>query len=876
MAESQARVRHGVAKPGPFLVRILALACFACLVPVALRAQAASRAAAQGGLPTIEEKTAGMQKLDGFFPLYHEESAGRLWMEIARFDTEVLYVTGLASGLGSNDIGLDRGMLQGSRIVVFERRGPRVLMVQPNYRFRATSPNPAEVKAVTDAFARSVLWGFTAAAVTGPRVLVDLTEFLIRDTGIGQRLRPGTYRLEPGRSSIYLPMTRAFPANTEIEAELTFAAQPGGGGFGGGAFFEGVASVAASGEAASLRVHHSLVQLPDARYTPRTYDPRSGFGDLSWEDYAAPLGSPMTQRWTRRHRLEKVNPGAAMSDPVRPIVYYLDPGAPEPIRSALLEGARWWNQAFEAAGYRNAFRVELRPDSISSLDARYNVINWVHRSTRGWSTGGSVTDPRTGEIIKGVVTLGSLRIRQDYLIAEGLLSPYRNGDETPPELAEWGLARIRQLAAHEVGHTLGFGHNYYDSRAGRISVMDYPHPWVTLRPDGSLDFAQVYERGIGEWDSVAVTWGYQDFPAGTDEETALAKILDDAWARDLRYMTNQDMEANPLVDQWSNGTDAAAELNRMMDVRRAALARFGQNAIPNGAPMATMEEVLVPLYLHHRYQVEAAASALGGIHYIYSLRGDGREPLRMAPPAEQRAALDALLATLQPAALAIPDNVLRTLPPRPAGFGRSRELFPRYTGDMFDVITPAVVAADHTVANILDPERAARMVQQHALEPAQPGLDDVIARLVDATFGARTANPYQAEIRRAVERVVADHLMALAADAPMPQVRAIANLRLATLMESAGRDPAAADPADAAHRILLAQDIKRFIERPAQPAAATTDPAAPPGAPIGDPGMDWLAYSPTRQWLRSPSAQAWLRALHEPACSLDGSGSAIR
>jgi hypothetical protein len=292
--------------------------------------------------------------------------------------------------------------------------------------------------------------------------------------------------------------------------------------------------------------------------------------------------------------------------------------------------------------------------------------------------------------------------------------------------------------------------------------------------------------------------------------------------------------------------------------------------------MATMEEVLVPLYLHHRYQVEAAASALGGIHYIYSLRGDGREPVRMAPPAEQRAALDALLATLQPAALAIPDNVLRTLPPRPAGFGRSRELFPRYTGDMFDVITPAVVAADHTVANILDPERAARMVEQHALEPAQPGLDDVIARLVDATFGARTANAYQAEIRRAVERVVADHLMALAADAPMPQVRAIANLRLATLMESAGRDPAAADPADAAHRILLAQDIRRFMERPAQPAAATTNPAAPPGAPIGDPGMDWLAYSPTRQWLRSPSAQAWLRALHEPACSLDGSGSVIR
>src|SRR5690606_30894016 len=285
--------------------------------------------------------------------------------------------------------------------------------------------------------------------------------------------------------------------------------------------FEGVGDVAATNAAASLRVHHSFVQLPDGNYQPRRYDPRSGFGAVSYQDYAAPLGQPMTQRFIRRHRLEKANPAAAVSEPVEPIVYYLDPGAPEPIRSALLDGARWWSQAFEAAGFRNAFRVELLPEGASSLDVRYNVINWVHRSTRGWSYGASVTDQGTGEIIKGNVTLGSLRIRQDYMIAEGLLSPYASGTETPPELLEWALARIRQLSAHEVGHTLGIGHNYYDSKAGRISVMDYPHPLVTLKPDGSLDYSDVYDDKIGEWDKIAIRWGYSDFPEGTNEKAAL-------------------------------------------------------------------------------------------------------------------------------------------------------------------------------------------------------------------------------------------------------------------------------------------------------------------------------------------------------------------
>jgi hypothetical protein len=789
-------------------------------------------------LPSIADKTAGLRKIDGFFPLYWDAAAGKLWMEIPQLNTEILFITGLAAGLGSNDIGLDRGQLQDSRIVMFERVGPKVLMVQPNYEYRATSDNPMEVRAVRDAFARSVLWGFTAAAESDGRVLVDATDFLVRDaTNMAQQLRPGSWRLDPTRSSVYLPMTMGFPLNTEMEAELTFVRS--GDGPRPSGWFEGVASVAASPEAASLRLHHSFVALPDDGYEPRAFDPRSGYFAFSYRDYAAPLDQPMTQRFIQRHRLKKRDPSAAVSDPVEPIIYYLDPGTPEPIRSALVDGARWWNQAFESAGYRNAFRVEILPDSVSPLDVRYNVINWVHRSTRGWSYGGSVSDPRTGEIIKGVVTLGSLRARQDYLIAEGLLSPYRNGDEIPDAMREWALARIRQLSAHEVGHTLGLGHNYYDSEKGRISVMDYPHPLVTLGPNGEIDYSQVYTNEIGDWDKVAIIYGYQDFPDGTDERAALAAILDSAWAEDLRYLTNQDLDVNPKVDQWANGVDAAAELERMMEVRRVALSRFGENVIRRGQPLALLEEALVPLYLHHRYQVDAAVSTLGGQHYIYAMRGDGREPLRWAPANDQRRALSALLSTIQPAALALPRGVLDRIPPRPPGYGMSRELFPRYTGMAFDAISPAIVASRHTVSAMLRPQRAARLVQQHALDPSLPGLEEVLDSLGAATFGAPARTPYEAEVRRAIQRVLVEEMMNLAGSAPMAQVRAVATDRLTRRLAALRRAPGTG--AEAAHRALLIADIERFLERPAEPDDSPGLPTIPPGAPIGQPALDWLS-----------------------------------
>lgn len=792
-------------------------------------------------LPSIEEKTEGMRKMDGFIPLFWDANKGKMWMEIGRFDEDLLHYTSLPAGLGQNDIGLNRGDLGPQHVVVFRRVGPRVLMEEPNQRFRAISDDPMERKSVLDGFPASVHWGWEIAAQTDDRVLVDATDFFITDWhGVISTLRrsdQGTWKLDKERSALYLPRTRTFPKNSEVEVTLTFTSDDPGG---------LVRSVSASAGALTIRQHHSFVELPTG-YTPRAADPRAGYGGISFMDFATPIGEPLAKRYISRHRLEKVDPSAAVSDPVEPIIYYLDPGTPEPVRTALITGGNMWNQAFEAAGYSNAFRVEMLPDDADPMDLRYNVIQWVHRSTRGWSYGSSIRDPRTGEILKGHVTLGSLRVRQDYLLAEGMLSPYGDGEGVPTAMSEMALARIRQLSAHEIGHTLGLSHNYIASTQrsnGPQSVMDYPHPRIGLA-GGRIDVLDAYENEIGAWDKVAIAYGYSDFPPGTDEAAALGRILQDARDGGITFITDQDARpagsAHPLVHLWDNGANAATELDRMMDVRRVALSNFGEAAIRTGRPLATLEEALVPLYLHHRYQVEAAAKVLGGLYYTYALRGDGQQPLRSVPESEQERAMEALLRTLDPAELTLPDNVLALIPPRPAGYGLHRELFRRYTGLVFDAISPAAVAAEITVAMILQPERAARLVQQEARDRTLPGLGDVIRELVKATFEADVDNGYEAEVGRAVQRVVVDRLMGLAARAPMPQVRAVASLALDELAKSS-EQRTASDGTDAnrAHFYLIAQDVRRFLDRPMEPGQTPGSVAAPPGSPIGDPGLWYL------------------------------------
>jgi uncharacterized protein DUF4953/uncharacterized protein DUF5117 len=798
-----------------------------------------SKLAASDDAPaaTITAKTASAQKLPGYFNLYWDAKQGKLWLAIDKWNTDFLYQSSLPAGVGSNDIGLDRGQLGATRIVRFERSGNKVLLIQKNMGYRAISNDPDEQRAVRDSFAESVLAGFTVAAEENGAALVDATDFFLHDdhyvTETLKRTHQGNYRLDPQRSAIYLPQTKNFPLNTEVEATLTFAGDDPG---------PWVRQVTPSPESITVREHHSFVQLPPPGYHPREYDPRSSFYGISYFDYATPISEPIVKRFTARHRLEKKDPSAAVSEPVKPIVYYLDRGAPEPIRSALLEGANWWSQAFEAAGYKNAFRVELLPEGVDPMDLRYNVIEWIHRATRGWSYGEGIIDPRTGEIIKGQVSLGSLRVRQDFLIAEGLLAPYEKGAPVSPKMQAMALARLRQLAAHEVGHTLGLQHNYSASTVNRSSVMDYPPPTITLDANGVPDLSNAYATGIGAWDKVSIAWGYQDFPKQTDEHAALNKILTEAFSSGLRYLTDQDARppgsSSSQAHLWDSGANPVDELNRIMQVRAAALKRFGENNIREGAPLATIEDPLVPIYLLHRYQVEAASKLIGGMDYTFALRGDGEIPTQIVAAAEQRRALAAVLATVTPQALALPESLLKIIPPRPPDYERGREHFKIHTSPAFDALAPAEAAAEQSLQFIFDPQRTARLVEFHSRNSENPTLKEVFDAVLNATWKAPHGDGYEQQIAFVVDNVALFHLMSLAAnDQATDEVRAIAGLELHQLKDwlvaqQGGAQGTAGNFPQQAHYFYAAQQIAQFEKNPKQ--ITVPAPWAPPdGPPIG-------------------------------------------
>jgi hypothetical protein len=788
--------------------------------------------------PSIAEKTAGMQKFPGYFPFYWDAKAGKIWLEIDKWNSEFLYVESLPAGIGSNDIGLDRGQLGQAFIVRFERTGPKVLLIASNYGYRANSNNADERRAVKDAFAESTLWGFEVAAEEGSHALVDATAFYLRDVhgipGTLQRGQQGQFRLDPTRSAFYLANTKNFPKNTEVETTLTFTSEGDAG--------PQVRSVTPNAQAITVREHVSFVELPPPGFKPRASDPRAGFFGIQYMDFATPISEPITKRYIAHHRLQKKDPTAAISEPVKPIVYYVDRGAPEPVRSALIEGASWWNQAFEAAGYRDAFRVEVMPADADPMDVRYNVIQWVHRSTRGWSYGSSLTDPRTGEIIQGRVSLGSLRDRQDFLIAEGLLAPYGKDKSQVAKIMESiVLARLRQLSAHEVGHTLGLQHNFAASITNRASVMDYPAPLVKLGADGLPDISEAYARGIGEWDKVAIAYGYQDFPAGTDERAALDRILSDAFRRGLMFLTDQDARpagaSSSVAHLWDNGANVIDGLANLMKVRAVALGRFGENNIREGAPMATLEDVLVPLYMGHRYQVEAVAKLIGGEDYTFSVRGKGDASPQIIAPDEQKRALYAVLATLKPEALALPESLLRLIPPRPPGYPRTREDFRIRTSPAFDALAPAEAYANHVSDFLFNPERAARIVEFHARDARYPSLDDVFDKILTETWQAPIGTGYHAEIRRTVNMVILNDLMALAAgERASNQVRAIAELKLTELKNwLTAPERGTSDEGHKAYLLYAANQIKRFQDDPKK--MNLTKPNDPPdGQPIG---TDW-------------------------------------
>jgi hypothetical protein len=817
---------------------LIALLAIVFAAPCALASQTSPSKNEEKPLPSIDQKTAGMQKFPGFFTYYWDARAGKIWLVVDKWDTDFLFHESLPNGVGSNDLLLDRGQPGETQVVRFERSGPRILLIAQNERFRAITDDLQQVEAIKQAFAQSALWGFDVAAETGDSVLVDATPFYLHDAHhIVERLamlHQGVYHADASRSAIYLPRTKNFPENSDVESIITLVGQNPG---------HFVQQVTPEPEDITVHEHFSFIQAPPPGFHMREYDPRSSFFGIQFMDFATPVDQPIEKRYIAHWRLQKKDPTAAVSEAVKPLVYYVDPAIPEPIRSAVMEGLSWWNQAFTAAGYKDAFQVKLLPPGADPMDVRYSMVEWAPRLTRGWSYGSSVADPRTGEIIQGHVTLDALRIRQDFLIAQGLLDPFGNDPSALRKANEMALARIRQLAAHESGHTLGLMHNYAASIFNRASVMDYPPPAVTLGANGIPDVSNAYAVGIGSWDKVSIDYGYQDFPPGTNEKQALNKILDSAFERGEIYLTDQDARplgsASPVAHLWDQGSNDLDGLKTVMAVRDAALKRLSIDAIRENEPVATLEDVLVPIYLYHRYQVSAVAKSIGGLNYWFTVRGDVQKPPEIVSPADQRAAIHAVLSTLLPEELEFPAPLLKEIPPRPAEYPSSQENFARRTAPAFDSLSGAEAMAEIVSSLLLEPNRDERMVEYHAENAQYPGFSEMIDDLLAATWKAQPQQGYDGAIQRRVDAIVLDHLMSLAADqSAAPQTRAVASLKLNDLKNwMAGQLKTASDQGRRAQLFFAVQQIDQFEKNPT--SVHLTTPAPPPaGDPIGSDGWE--------------------------------------
>ena len=735
----------------------------------------------------IEEKK-DLKLYNGYFNFYYSANEGKIYLEVDKLNKEFLYTHFLASGLGSNDIGLDRGQIGDGVVVKFIKSGNKILLLQPNQKFRAISDNEFEKKSIEEAFAKSIIFGFPIKEIKDEKHIIDLTPFLLRDAHhVSKRLKDnqqGSYKLDTSRNVLWLENTKAFPKNVEFESLLTFIGEPKG---------KNIVSVSPDANSISVRQHIGFIELPDDNYNPRIFNAKSGSFPMSYMDYSTPVWEPIKKQFIYRHRLHKKNPNETRSEAVEPIIYYLDPGTPEPIRSALLEGASWWNQAFEAIGYVNAFQVKMLPPEADPLDVRYNVIQWVHRSTRGWSYGGSINDPRTGEIIKGHVSLGSLRIRQDFLIAQALTNrPFENDDQNYQPMLELALARIRQLSAHEVGHTLGFAHNFAASVSDRASVMDYPHPKITLKND-VIDFSEAYASGIGAWDKVTVAYSYSDLPENQLEKNYLSNLLTAAISKGLYYISDADARpqggANAKAHLWDNGASTTEELKNVLAVRKKAIENFSIDNIKNGEPLSKLEDVFVPLYFYHRYQTEAVIKLIGGLDYTYAVKGDSGIAVQIISKKEQKAALDEILQTLSINTLKIPHRILKLFPPRAMGYERTRESFKSNTNVAFNSLGAVATASDLTLKLLLNPERANRLIEQHAISNANLSLNEVLTKLIRHSFDLKVKISYEKEIAHTLQYITLQNLMNLiAADQASPQVKSVVNEALDDLFTSLKSD----------------------------------------------------------------------------------------
>ncbi len=692
---------------------------------------------------------------EGFMNFSYNDDSGKIILEIKNLDSEFMYINSLSRGVGNNDLGLDRGQLGNSRVVYFTKRGNKILLIQPNLRYVSNSSNYLENKAVEEAFARSVLFGFDIIEKSNDSYKIDITSFLISDAhGVSQRLKysnSGSYTLNKSMSAIDLDRTKAFPKNIEFDVLLTFTGNPLG---------NLVRSVTPTASNLTVNQHHSFVELPDNNYKKRKFDPRSGSNPFIVYDYSTPIDEKLEQRFIVRHRLSKKYPKQEISEPVDPIVYYIDNGTPEPVKTALIEGGNWWNQAFESAGYKDAFRIEVLPEDADPMDVRYNLIQWIHRSTRGWSYGASIVDPRTGEIIKGQVSLGSLRVRQDYMILSGLIDN-PNDIENKALIKKTSLDRIRQLSAHEIGHTLGFAHNYISSANNRSSVMDYPHPKIDII-DGDINIDNAYSKNIGDWDKVTVRYAYTDFQENENEEIKLNQIIEEAVNKGLYFLSDSDSRpvgsANPFSHLWDNGEFPYKELNKLLKVRDLALKNIDLENLIDGEPYDRIEDILVPIYMLHRYQIESTAKAIGGVDYLYFVKNLNNDKVKFVNSKLQKESLESLLNVLNPKNLVLPDNLIEILSPRSFRNPRTRENFESNTGVTFDYINASSSVINHTLTFLINPERINRIYQQNMFGENILKLEDYLTIISNSIFSNKKMSLYETSINNNTSSLFLDHL----------------------------------------------------------------------------------------------------------------------
>lgn len=796
------------------LKRPLALAVMLALTPAIATS---SNVYAQANAQTIIKQSTAAK---GFLNLYYDNAQGELYLQADKLNQPFLLLTALPQGVGSNDIGLDRGQLGRTRLVQFEQQGPYVLLKQLNTQYRASSDNIAEQTSVKEAFAESILW--KGKLVEGKQALVSINNLVLNDlhgvTDVLTATGQGHYSLDNSRSVILPTSVKSFEKNSDVDVNLTFSGVNGG---------EYVNQVTPDGKHISLRMRYSFIALPDEGYSPRDYHPMSGYLSDEYMDYSTKVDEPIVKRHLLRHRLEKVTPGEAPSKVVKPIVYYLDPGVPEPIRSALLEGARWWEEAFTAAGFIDGFKVEMLPIDADPQDVRYNMIQWVHRATRGWSYGAAVTDPRTGEIIKGHVTLGSLRVRQDHLIARALTSNWPDRQAAADAAMALSLARIRQLSAHEIGHTIGLDHNFAASTNQNASVMDYPHPYVSL-VDEKIDISSPYKEGIGSWDKYTIAFGYGN-------EANQQKLLDDALKQGFRYIGEADSRgasaSHVYASLWDNGEDASAELIRLEQVRRHGITHFNAEALLKDEPYGELADVFVPLYLLTRYQIDAAAKWIGGVDYSYQQVGDGLS-WGFASPKKQKAALEAILASLQAESLSVPSEVMRSLVPKAGNYYKTRESFDSRLGVASDNLGMAEVLSRHIADNLLNPHRLNRVNQGYLGDSEQLSVPDLLDSLLAASIYQDLNRDNLLGIKQRVNTVVIDAILnAYHNDQTETEVKAQLLAKLEYTLKQLKRKSSRASDAQAAHYDYLFKGLERGLAD--SKARLIAKPLAlPPGSPI--------------------------------------------